>query len=91
MATNSIPAAAAYPPCRPGAGDDNCIQLYEPGVEVALASWNQATGGLWNGEPAVAMGGPDEPVAEAGTDDMVMNGDGAVDPAAGEASAEGLY
>lgn len=21
-----------YPPCRPGAGDDNCIQLYERGV-----------------------------------------------------------
>lgn len=22
----------AYPPCRPGPGDDRCIQLYEPGV-----------------------------------------------------------
>jgi|GEM_PF-2365760 len=27
-----IEAQAAYPPCRPGRGDDRCIQLYERGV-----------------------------------------------------------
>ena len=29
------PAADNYPPCRPGPGDDRCIQLYEPGVTGA--------------------------------------------------------
>ena len=28
----SRPATRHYPPCRPGPGDDNCIQLYERGV-----------------------------------------------------------
>jgi hypothetical protein len=27
--------ATSYPPCRPGHGDDNCIQLYERGVRTA--------------------------------------------------------
>ncbi len=27
-----IEARTDYPPCRPGPGDDNCIQLYERGV-----------------------------------------------------------
>lgn len=76
------PATQNYPPCRPGPGDDNCIQLYEPGVRTALASWNQPTGGL-AGETRTAMGGPYEPVDEA-TDDMAMNGDGDVDMAMGE-------
>jgi hypothetical protein len=47
------PASQNYPPCSPGPGDDNCIQLYEPGVRTALASWTQPTGGL--GEPGEAM------------------------------------
>jgi hypothetical protein len=40
---------ASYPACRPGRGDDNCIQLYERGVRAA----------------AIAMGGPYEPAAGA--------------------------
>jgi hypothetical protein len=40
------PAAANYPACRPGPGDDRCIQLYEPGVRQQLAAWSQPTGGL---------------------------------------------
>ena len=47
------PASRNYPACQPGPGDDNCIQLYEPGVRTALASWTQPTGGL--GEPGEAM------------------------------------
>ena len=76
------PAAQNYPPCRPGPGDDNCIQLYEPGVRTALASWNRPTGGL-AGETQTAMGGPYEPVDEA-TAETAMNGDGDVDMAMGE-------
>ena len=30
------PAVAGYPPCRPGRGDDRCIQLYERRVRAAL-------------------------------------------------------
>jgi len=76
------PATHNYPPCRPGPGDDNCIQLYEPGVRTALASWNRPTGGL-AGETQTAMGGPYEPVDEA-TAETAMNGDGDVDLAMGE-------
>ena len=85
------PAAHNYPPCSPGPGDDNCIQLYEPGVAVALASWTQPTGGLAQpgeetrmasaepvDETATGVGGPYEPV-EAG-----YSGDGNVDSALGE-------
>jgi opacity protein-like surface antigen len=57
MDTNALPAAAAYPPCRPGAGDDHCIQLYEPGVRAQLAGWNRSATGS-----ETAMGGPYEPV-----------------------------
>ena len=39
-------AAQNYPACRPGPGDDHCIQLYEPGVRAELASWTQPTGGF---------------------------------------------
>ena len=93
------PAAQNYPPCRPGPGDDNCIQLYEPGVRVALASWNQPTGGLAQpgeamaaaeplGEPeATAMGGPYEPVADDGADETAMAGDGLLEPEMGETEA----
>jgi len=83
------PAAGNYPPCAPGPGDDNCIQLYEPGVEVALASWNAPTGGLSQPgeamasaetalEPDTGVGGPYEPV------DVAMNGDGLIEPDLGE-------
>jgi hypothetical protein len=56
------PATANYPPCDPGPGDDNCIQLYEPGVRATLASWNAPTGGLADNSATTAMGGPYEPV-----------------------------
>jgi len=77
------PADTNYPPCAPGPGDDRCIQLYEPGVRMALASWNQPTGGLADGSATTAMGGPYEPVADA-SGETAMNGDGAVDAATGE-------
>ena len=57
MTPTSTPAAAAYPPCRRGAGDDHCIQLYEPGVRAQLAGWNRSASGSDS-----AMGGPYEPV-----------------------------
>jgi hypothetical protein len=57
------PADRNFPPCRPGPGDDNCIQLYEPGVREYLASWDRPTGGLQGSE--TAMGGPYEPVDQS--------------------------
>lgn len=54
------PAMQNYPACEPGPGDDSCIQLYEPGVRVALANWTGETGGFQDGETRLAMGGPDE-------------------------------
>ena len=87
----ALPAAAAYPPCRPGAGDDHCIQLYERGVRAQLAEWNRSASGS-----ETAMGGPYEPVDStlagelggAGTvsTQAAMNGDGTIDVAAGEAA-----
>jgi hypothetical protein len=50
-----------YPTCRPGPGDDRCIQLHERGVAAELAAWKGT-------EPAVAMGGPYEPVASGSKD-----------------------
>lgn len=44
--TSPRPATANYPPCHRGAGDDNCIQLYERGVRTAVNDWTQPTGGL---------------------------------------------
>ncbi|MGZ8361302.1 MAG: hypothetical protein ACXWUX_12340 [Allosphingosinicella sp.] len=84
------PAAGNYPPCAPGPGDDNCIQLYETGVRAQLAGWDQPNGGLADGASTTAVGGPYEPAdqlaAAAPADDFAMNGDGAVDPALGETS-----
>jgi hypothetical protein len=80
------PAAQNYPACRPGPGDDSCIQLYEPGVRVSLASWTQPTGGLADGTQT-AMGGPYEPVDGAGAD-LAMAGDGNVDSDMGEMPAD---
>ena len=57
------PAAQNYPACAPGPGDDRCIQLYEPGVQVALASWSGPTGGLDNGQ--TGMGGPEEEIDQS--------------------------
>lgn len=70
------PAGQNYPPCAPGPGDDRCIQLYEPGVRMQLASWNQATGGLADGSATTAMGGPYEPVA----DDVALADQSVVEP-----------
>jgi len=69
------PATGNYPACRPGPGDDHCIQLYEPGVRQQLASWTQPTGGFAGAETQTAMGGPYEPVETAdssGAADEVM-------------------
>jgi hypothetical protein len=87
METISVPAAAAYPPCRRGAGDDHCIQLYEHGVRAQLAGWDRSAAGS-----QTAMGGPYEPVDTAlsgemggsDTKSIAMNGDGVTDPAVGE-------
>ncbi|MEA3011548.1 MAG: hypothetical protein QOD42_93 [Sphingomonadales bacterium] len=81
------PAAQNYPACRPGPGDDNCIQLYEPGVRLALAGWTRPTGGLADGT-ATAMGGPYEPVDDAAGLETAMAGDGVVDAGMGEMSAD---
>jgi hypothetical protein len=84
MTPTSTPAAAAYPPCRRGAGDDHCIQLYERGVRAQLAGWNRSASGS-----QTAMGGPYEPVdttlaGEMGGTSLAMNGDGVTDRAIGE-------
>jgi hypothetical protein len=81
MAATAAPAApVGYRPCRPGPGDDNCIQLYEPGVREALASWTPRT-------EAVAMGGPYEPV-DGGGPETAMAGDGLVDAELGEMAGD---
>ena len=56
--TSSSPEAGplTYRPCRPGPGDDRCIQLYERGVRASYAAW-QRQGGA---RARLAMGGPDE-------------------------------
>lgn len=67
-AADTAPRSAAqnYPACRPGPGDDRCIQLYEPGVRAELASWTQPSGGFAGAaDTQVAMGGPYEPVDSA--------------------------
>jgi hypothetical protein len=85
-ATNST--TAGYPPCRPGPGDDHCIQLYEPGVRAALASWNPPADTVLAAEmgetPAEAsgVGGPYEPVDTA--EALPMEGDGVIDAESGE-------
>jgi hypothetical protein len=83
MQPTPLPAAAAYPPCRRGGGDDHCIQLYEPGVRAQLADWNRAAAGS-----ETAMGGPYEPVDTTLAGELggagSMNGDGLIDRAAGE-------
>ena len=53
-----------YRPCRPGPGDDRCIQLYERGVRAAYARWLRAHDAR-EARTEVALGGPEEPVAPA--------------------------
>ncbi|MGQ0661343.1 hypothetical protein [Sphingosinicella sp.] len=56
--TAALAPATHYPPCRNSA-DDKCIQLGEPGVRAALASWQASH------DPAAVqagMGGPEEVV-----------------------------
>jgi hypothetical protein len=75
-AADVTPQAAAqnYPACRPGPGDDRCIQLYEPGVREELASWTQPTGGFAGAsDTQVAMGGPYEPVADSASETERLN------------------
>lgn len=65
------PATQNYPACEPGPGDDSCIQLYEPGVQTALASWSGTTGGFaGDGAVQMAMGGPE---GEPGLDDHLAD------------------
>ena len=58
----AVEAPVTYRPCRPGPGDDRCIQLYERGVRSAYARWLR-TRDTREPRTEVAMGGPDEPVA----------------------------
>ena len=56
-AQESTAGAVNYRPCRPGPGDDNCIQLYERGVRRSYAQWVREH----DPRPApaqLAMGGP---------------------------------
>ena len=46
-----------YRACRPGRGDDRCIQLYERGIRASYAAWQR------NHPGRAAMGGPEENVA----------------------------
>jgi hypothetical protein len=52
-----------YRPCRPGAGDDRCIQLYERGVRASYARWLRERRGEQLAQAAV--GGPDTPAHRA--------------------------
>ncbi|HEX8640345.1 MAG TPA: hypothetical protein VF704_04230 [Allosphingosinicella sp.] len=53
------PVPVTYRPCRPGRGDDRCIQLYERGVRTAYARWLRERG-VERDRTEVAMGGPVE-------------------------------
>jgi hypothetical protein len=85
-AATPVTTQTSWPACSPGPGDDNCIQLYEPGVGEAYAAW-QANGGL-PGTAQSAMGGPEEPVEGAAvvpaavSDPVCQNraGDGCIQP-----------
>lgn len=52
-----------YRPCRPGAGDDRCIQLYESGVRASYARWLRERRDEQLAQ--VAVGGPDTPAHRA--------------------------
>jgi hypothetical protein len=53
-----VEVPVTYRPCRPGPGDDRCIQLYERGVRTAYARWLRDHD--VDGRREVAMGGPIE-------------------------------
>ena len=55
------PAPVTYRPCRPGPGDDRCIQLYERGVRAAYARWLRERGVDRPATEVAAVGGPHEP------------------------------
>jgi len=63
-----VEEAQGYPTCRPGPGDDRCIQLYERGVTAELAAWKGS-------EPAVAMGGPYEPAVTGSKEQAASHSD----------------
>lgn len=73
VATAAVAPANSYRACSPGRGDDNCIQLYEPGVSEAYAAW-QANSGM-PGTSQTAMGGPEEPVDTATADEAGKSGE----------------
>jgi hypothetical protein len=65
VATAAATPATTYRACSPGPGDDNCIQLYEPGVSEAYAAWQADRG------QQLAMGGPEEPAESAAADESL--------------------
>ncbi|HTU13352.1 MAG TPA: hypothetical protein VMG08_20860 [Allosphingosinicella sp.] len=80
------PAAQNYPACRPGPGDDACIQLYEPGVPQRLAAWTQPTGGF-AGDAGVRMAAADEAMTND-TIETAMAEDAVYEPVDGEDEIE---
>jgi hypothetical protein len=54
-------APITYRPCRPGPGDDRCIQLYERGVRASYARWLRDRGHGPAPAQVAAVGGPVEP------------------------------
>lgn len=69
-----------WPTCRPGPGDDRCIQLYEPGVMTALAAMKSQSN--------VAMGGPFEPAPENGKTGGAADDHAAMGHGSGKVSAK---
>jgi len=65
---------AVWPACRPGPGDDRCIQRYERGVNRAFAQWSA-------GRSRMGMGGPEEPVGKSETASITSDMSVAVDKA----------
>lgn len=59
-AEEAMAGPVTYRPCRPGPGDDRCIQLYERGVRASYARWLRQRG-VEEAPVQVAMGGPVEP------------------------------
>jgi hypothetical protein len=63
-AQEAMAAPVTYRPCRPGPGDDRCIQLYERGVRASYARWLDQRG-VGDAPTQVAMGGPAEESARS--------------------------
>ncbi|MGQ0559731.1 MAG: hypothetical protein ACT4OE_09130 [Sphingosinicella sp.] len=78
------PAAGpiTYRPCRPGYGDDRCIQLYERGVRASYARWLRRHGR----SQQAAVGGPVERPARHSTTHTVR----CVDEHGHEAAPRGM-